>query len=134
VSTGWKRPLLIALATAPIGLLAIIMIFIVRSEMAFDESRCPYRAREERTFREGTRVREDARTCQDGVEEHRWVLVRDGRPPLELGRRRLASRYYDNYRWSIVEREGRVRVEVHNRGVGPRAYGEPPDAGVTKRR
>lgn len=132
-SRGWKRPLLIVLATAPLGVIALAFAFMARSEIAFDESRCPYgEDGEVRLVRQGVRVREDVRRCQEGVEEHRWVLLREGEPPVEIGRRRLDRPYFEgDYRWSAVEEDGRVRLEIENPGQPPRVFRERRDAGVS---
>jgi hypothetical protein len=128
-SRGWKRPLLIVLATAPVGVAVFAFAFMVHSEVAFDEDRCPYRTREERSVGDAVSVREEARACSDGVEEHRWVLLRDGDAPLELGRRRLVAELYQGYTWEAREENGRVRIEIRNPGQDPRVFREPgPDA------
>lgn len=125
---GWKRPLLIVLATAPIGIAIFAFAIMARSELAFDEESCPYEEREERTAG-AARVVEQARTCQDGVEEHRWLLYREGFAPIELGRRRLDARYYEGYSWTAEEEDSRVRIEITNPGLPMRAFREPgPDA------
>lgn len=127
---GWKRPLLIVLATAPLFVVAFSLFLMSRTELAFDEERCPYVRGEERLVREGVSVREDTRTCAPGVEEHRWVLLRQGEEPLELGRRRLDAQYYDGYTWTAREEHGRVTIEIQNPGQDPRTFREPaPDAG-----
>ncbi len=135
-SSGWKRPLLIVLATAPIAALAFIVIFVGRGNIAFDESRCPYREHELREVSETIDVREDTRRCQEDVEEHRWVLLRHGEEPLELGRRRLPVAQYAGYRWTateeplssdagVVEGQRRVKIEIHTRDLAPRTFREP---------
>lgn len=127
---GWKRPLLIVLATAPLLVVAFSLFLMSRSELAFDEARCPYERGEERLVHAGVSVREDTRACAPGVEEHRWILLRDGEEPLELGRRRLDARYYRGYTWTAREERGRVSIEIRNPGQEPRVFREPaPDAG-----
>lgn len=130
---GWKRPILIVLATAPAVAIVAMLAFMARSEIAFDESRCPYVEGATRLVHEGVAVREDARECQPGVSEHRWVLLRDGEAPIELGRRRLDARYYeDGYAWSATDEQGRVSIEIRNPGQEPRVFREPaPDAGAS---
>lgn len=128
---GWRKPVLFVIATAPIAFAIFFFVFIARSEVAFDETRCPYVEQELREVRSGVSVREERRTCQDGVEEHRWVLLRNGREPLELGRRRLEAALYEGYSWAATEPEGRVRIEILNPGQHPRVFREPaPDAGM----
>jgi hypothetical protein len=129
-SRGWKRPLLIVLATAPIGIALLFFAFMAQNEAAFDEARCPYREDGEvRLVRAGVRVRRDERTCQEGVAEHRWVLLRDGEPPVEIGRRRLEARFFEGQTLSVAEEEGRVRLEIRNPGMEPRVFRERRDAG-----
>lgn len=124
--SGWKRPLLIVVATAPIGVVLVLFAFMARYEAAFDESRCPYEASEVRVVRLGLEVREDVRTCQPGVEEHRWVVLREGFDPLEIGRRPLNAADYRGYSWTASEEEGRVHLEIRNPGHEPRVFREPP--------
>ncbi len=129
---GWKRPLLIVLATAPILVAVGAFVFMARTELAFDDASCPYAEGETQHVRAGVSVREDARECLEGVEEHRWVLLREGEPPREIGRRRLESRYFEgSYAWTVTEEEGgRVRLEIRSPGQEPRVFRErAPDAG-----
>ncbi len=123
---GWKRPILIVLATAPIGIIVFSMLFMGRSELAFDEARCPFEEGELRIVNERVSVREDERTCQEGVEEHRWVLLRDGQEPHEIARRRLDASYFEDYSWSASEEDGNVTIEIRNPGQDPRIFRERP--------
>jgi hypothetical protein len=126
------RAILIVVATAPIAVVIFAFVFMARSEIAFDESSCPFRERETRPISDGRSIREDVRICQDGVEEHRWTLVRRGRRSLELGRERLESRTYEGYAWSASDdAEGYASVELEVRGRGARHFRERlPDAGA----
>ena len=132
--SSWKRPLLIVLATAPIGLAIFSFVFMARSELAFDESRCPYRNGSTRAIAPGVEVREDSRECEASVQEHRWVLLRAGRPSMEIGRRRLDSRFFgEGYQWLASMENDRVRLEIRNPGMDPRVFREPaPDAGSAR--
>lgn len=122
---GWKRPILIVIATAPILVAVAAFVFMARTELAFDEASCPFVDGEARGVSEGVSVREDARECRDGVEEHRWVLLREGEAPVEIGRRRLESRYFEGtYAWSATEENGQVRIEIRNPGQEPRSFRE----------
>ncbi|GAB5549860.1 MAG: hypothetical protein RLP09_04540 [Sandaracinaceae bacterium] len=127
---AWKKPLLVTLALAPAVVLIGSMILMARSEMAFDEATCPYEERETRQVADGVRVREDARVCQEGVEEHRWVLLRRGEEPRPMALRRLEQSLYQGYTWTATLRDGLVRIEIDNPGQDLRVFNEPPpDAG-----
>ena len=128
---GWKRPLLIVLATAPLLVVAFSFFFMWQYEAAFDESTCPFVEGEIREVADGVRVREDFRTCQAGVEEHRWVLLRDGRAPRPIALRALDAQQWDGYAWTAGLEGRRVRVEIRNPGHEPRVFREPAaDAGA----
>ena len=125
-----NKAALVIIATAPIGLAIYAFVFMVRSELAFDEAACPYVERETRDVDDGVRVREDERTCQPGVEEHRWVLLREDREALPIGQRRLEAGLYEGYSWSARMEHGRVRLEIRNPGQDPRVFQGPvPDGG-----
>ncbi|MGF1467621.1 MAG: hypothetical protein ACFCGT_15965 [Sandaracinaceae bacterium] len=133
---GWRRPVLIVLATAPIGAIALSLAWMARSEAAFDEASCPYREDGEvREVADGVALREDVRRCVDGVEEHRWVLLREGAEPLAIGRRRLDSaRFASPYAWSAtLDDDGRVRLVIRNPGMAPRTFREPSPDGPNGR-
>lgn len=128
---GWKRPILIVLATAPIGVMLLFFAFMAQNEAAFDERRCPYgEDGEVRRVLEGVNVRHDVRRCQEGVEEHRWVVLRAGESPLEIGRRRLDREYFEGQTWSVSDEDGRVRLEIQNPGMEMRLFRERRDAGA----
>ncbi|MBX3275541.1 MAG: hypothetical protein KF729_35100 [Sandaracinaceae bacterium] len=128
---GWKKAALVALATAPIGLAILSFVFMARSELAFDEARCPFVEREVRDVADGVRVREQVRTCQPDVEEHRWVVLREGEPDLAIGQRRLSAEHWQGYAWTATLREGHVRLEITDRSQDhPRVFNERRDAGV----
>lgn len=132
---GWKQPILFVLATLPLGIIAFIMVFMARSEVAFDEARCPFEEGELRLVRQGVSVREDARRCQEGVEEHRWVLLRDGSAPHELARRRMDAEYFEgDYGWSASEEDGNVELRIRHPGQEePRIFRERPLAETGQR-
>lgn len=117
-SSGKRRRLWFLLALP--GLLGPLVIFgfILTTERAHDESRCPYEPVVERAVAgaAGARVREERRRCVEAAEERRYTLVRDGSPRL-LGRRRFAPESFDppGYRWEAsVSEAGEVQVVVHN--------------------
>lgn len=128
---GWKKAVLVGLAVAPIGFAILAFVFMARSELAFDEARCPFEEREVRDVAPGIRVRDEARTCQAGVEEHRWVVLREGRPELAIGQRRLAAEAWDAYSWTAVLRDGHVRLEIRDGTQDhPRVFNERLDGGA----
>ncbi len=130
--TKGRKAVLVVIATAPIGLAIFSFIFMARSELAFDEATCPFVEREVRQVAEGIRVREEERTCQPGVEEHRWVVLRDGEPDYPIGQRRLSAEIYEDYSWSAELRGTHVRLEIDDGTLEfPRVFNERlPDAGV----
>ncbi len=129
---GWKKAVLVGLAVAPIGFAILAFVFMARSELAFDEATCPFEEREVRDVAPGVRVRDEARTCQPGVEEHRWVVLREGRPELAIGQRRLAAEAWVGSSWTAVLRDGHVRLEIRDGTTEdhPRVFNERIDAGA----
>jgi hypothetical protein len=130
------RWLAVLLGTPPAIFMVVMLGFIIRSEVAHDEEDCPFVAVERRNVGDGVAVAEEARSCQEGIEERRWILQRDGRPPRELGRRRIDSHLYedDAYRWRTERIEGRVRVIVHNPGIPDGEYDEVEPEDLRKQR
>ncbi len=123
---------------APGALMTIVMVtMIARSQYLHDATRCPFHRVGAREVGVSERVVEEARRCEDGIEERRWVLERPGKPPDELGRRRLALRLYETpgYRWRADVEKGYVHLVVHNPGIADRSFhehlpfpGKPPQA------
>ncbi|HEX7477357.1 MAG TPA: hypothetical protein VF331_06090 [Polyangiales bacterium] len=102
------------------GLLGPLLIlgFILFTEYAHDERRCPYSPLSERTLAADVRVREDARRCMTRAEERRYTLLR-GPSERVLGRRRFAPDAFarGHYRWQAsLGQDGQVHVSVHNDG------------------
>ncbi|MCA9604920.1 MAG: hypothetical protein KC619_04975 [Myxococcales bacterium] len=129
---GWKKAALVVVATAPIGVAVFAFVFMAQSELAFDESTCPFEEREVRDVEEGIRVRDEARECQPGVVEHRWVVLREGEPDLAIGQRRLTAEMWQGSTWTAELREGHVRLEIHDRSQDQtRVFNEHLDAGVS---
>ncbi len=122
------RRIAIGLSVSSSLLVAASVVMVVRQERAHDEARCPFVLVAER--RDGVVVvRDEARSCTDGVSEHRWVLVAtpSGEPvPFEVGRRRLASRMFEPaaYTCRVFAEDGKARVRVENRGAPPVTYRE----------
>lgn len=131
---SWQRPILIVLATAPIGIIAFIMFFMMRSEWAFDEARCPFEEVELRLVHEAASMREDERACQEGVEEHRWVLLREGQAPHEIARRRMDAEYFRGaYAWTAADEGGNIVLTIRTPGQEERTFRERPLAETAPR-
>ena len=65
-------------------------------------------------------------------EEHRWLVVREGAPPRELGRMPLErSRIAEGFPWEARSEDGRVVIDVTNEPRGIFTLREPfPDGGT----
>ena len=78
----------------------------------------------------------------DDAQEHRWMVQRPGKQPVELARRRLSPELFAEgaYRWTLtLEDDGGVILELENRGFDTRSYLEsdlltyvPPDGSPRK--
>jgi hypothetical protein len=120
------RSVLVGLAIAPAVIAVGIFGFIARYSLAHDEARCPFSEVETRASGE-VQVREESRRCLPEIEEHRWLAIRDGRAPLELGRYPLeAERVEHGFPWEVRQEEGRAVVTVINEGRGEIVFREPP--------
>jgi hypothetical protein len=118
----WTMYVLVPGAIAPV----LILGFIFVSELAHDETRCPFDRRSEQQLSDGVRVREDARSCLPGIEEHRYSALRAGSERV-LGRRRFARNAFDpsRYRWRAeLSPQGEVRVTVDNDGHAQAVFRE----------
>lgn len=97
---------------------ALIFGFILWTESAHDESRCPFRELSRTTLKDGADVIEEGRRCVSEVEERRFRLERAGGSRV-LGERRFDSAAFASgkYRWAaVVTEEGEVQVTIHNQG------------------
>lgn len=120
------RWVLVLLGTLPAILSIGIFLFIARFQLAHDETRCPFREVETRDVAPGLRLREDARRCLPEIEEHRWLVVRAGAEPLELGRFPLeADQLERGFPWTVDVEDGRAVVTVTNEGRGELVFREP---------
>lgn len=126
-----KRKVLIRRVGIFVSLTSVAMVLfalgmIIRNERAHDETRCPYRPVETRTLGDGVEVHDEARSCIEGLTEHRWLVLRQGAEALEIGRRRLGTDAYSpaRYRWTPSLEGTHVRVHVENRGIAPVTYRE----------
>lgn len=105
---------------------ALIFVFILFSERAHDETRCPFREHERRELAAGIAVVEEARNCFRDVEERRFVVHRQGQTQV-LGQRRFARAAFapDVYSWKAsLSAEGETHVRVDNRGHGEARFRE----------
>lgn len=137
------------LFTVPsVFLVLFVFGMIIRNERAHDETKCPFVVVETRVVgaavgeagaaeadageaAQGVRVRDERRQCVEGIQEHRWLLLRAHTAPLELGRRRLSSNFYvaGVYSWRAFIESEQVRVHVENTGAPPVTYREEIAAG-----
>lgn len=103
-----------------------ILVFIVLTEAAHDDARCPFRELSRRPASPGVEVIEEARRCLDDVEERRFVVVRDGRRQV-LGERRFSPDLFspDIYAWEVkVSEAGETHVRVTQEGHGAVVFRE----------
>lgn len=114
------------------ALLAIgIFVFIARFQLAHDEGRCPFHEVETRVVSPDLRVREDARRCLEEIEEHRWLVLRTGAEPLELGRFPLEAEQTERgFPWTAELEDARVVVTITNEGRGELVFREPGASGA----
>ena len=94
----------------------LIFGFIVMTQSAHDEQRCPYRELTRRGLAPEVRVVEEARSCVRDVEEHRYLLLR-GKERRLLGERRFDKQAFarGHYSWSAeLTPAGEAQVVVHN--------------------
>ena len=120
IERNWDRLRIVGMMISfpSIFLVLAMVFFVVRNERAHDETKCPFHSVGEKS-NEGVSVREESRTCVDGISEHRWMLIRPAGETLELGRRRLGTKFYEPsvYSWTITNQDGKARVNVINTGV-----------------
>lgn len=94
------------------------LVFVVRTELAHDESTCPYQLVSQRRLSDGALIVEQKRQCLEGVEEHRFLLRREGNEQV-LGRRRFAPEVFEapGFSWDGgVDDAGEVHIVVQNAG------------------
>lgn len=110
----WVRYLAIPGLVCPL----LILVFIFVTELAHNETRCPYNAGETRALNPQVAVREDSRNCLWDVEDHRFTVIR-GSDEHVLGRRRFRKQAFasGNYSWSAeLDAKDQVHVRVQNEG------------------
>jgi hypothetical protein len=81
-----------------------IFVFILRTERAHDEAKCPFEEIEQRAIGEAN-VIEEGRRCLPELEERRWLVSRGAGEPFELGRKRLPRERFEAERakWQVTE-------------------------------
>lgn len=120
------KVLAIVVAVPSVLLFAGVSFFVARTVYMHDEERCPFERVEVRDVAAGIDVLEEKRVCQEGVEEHRWLVVREDGARREVGRRRLLQPAYEDYRWTATLEDGQVHIEVENEGVEAAHWREEP--------
>ena len=101
----------IAASALMVVLVISILAFVVRSESAHDESQCRFSKLGERAFA-GAIVSEETRRCVPEAEEHRWLVQRNGRAPIEFGRKRLPRERFtpERTKWTLTEDKGKQLI------------------------
>lgn len=110
----WARYLILPGLFGPV----LILGFIFVTELAHDETRCPYVRGESRVLAAEISVREDHRNCLWDVEDHRFSVIRDGAEHI-LGNRRFRAEAFapGNYSWSAeLDAKNQVHVSIRNEG------------------
>jgi hypothetical protein len=110
----WARYVILPGLFGPLFILGFIFV----TELAHDETRCPYQLGETRVLSPEVSVREDHRTCLWDVEDHRFTVVRAGAEQV-LGRRRFRAAAFlpGNYSWSAeLDAKDQVHVQIRNEG------------------
>lgn len=130
--TPWWLPILVVLGALPAVFAIGIFLFAMRTGCAHDETRCPFHDVTTRPLEGHASVLEQSRRCIDEVEEHRWMVVRDGEAPVELGRMPLeAERIPEGFPWEARIEDDRVIIDVTNEPRGIFTLREPfPDGGT----
>lgn len=110
----WAK-LLIALPA--IGLPVVILLFILRNDVAHDEARCPYEVLTTQRVDNSAEVIEERRSCIEGVEDRRYS-VRRADSLRKLGVRRLPSDAFEvsAYKWTAELRQGQMFLKVVTKG------------------
>lgn len=121
----WKKFLPLVALPAIAGPV-FVLVFILRTESAHDESQCPYQEVTQRTLADGATIVEQRRSCLPQVEERRFLLRRETHQQV-LGRRRFDPSAFagPEYAWDAGVREsGEVHMFVQNPGHGGVSFRE----------
>ncbi len=113
------RKLGIAVSALMVVLVVTVFALVVRSESAHDEATCPFSKLSERKIGAAT-VIEEVRSCVPEAEERRWLVQRQGRAPIEFGRKRLPKERFADGRtkWTLAEDKSKrllLNIEVDGR-------------------
>lgn len=123
----------VAIAAVLPGVLLFVLVafFVARTELAHNDPECAFGFLVDQEV-PGTKLQiiEERRSCMTDVEEHRWMLTRDGEAPRELGRRRLDARFYapGKYSWHAEQTSDGVVLTIEHEGVEGASFREhaPP--------
>lgn len=128
----WWLPIAVFFGALPAVLAIGIFVWVIRTGLAHEESRCPFHDVETRPLDAHASVLEQSRRCIDDVEEHRWMVVRDEGTPMELGRMPLENeRIAEGFPWEARIEDDRVVIDVTNEPRGVFTLREPfPDGGT----
>lgn len=110
----WVLWLMLPGIAAPV----VIFGFILVSQRAHDEARCPYRELTRRVLAPSVIVVEEARNCLGQVEEHRYSLLRAAERRI-LGERRFDRQAFAPGHYRIIAeltQQGEAQLVVHNDG------------------
>jgi len=113
------RKLGMAVSALMVVLVVSIFALVVRSERAHDEVSCPFTKLSERSLGAAT-VIEESRSCVPEAEERRWLVQRQGKSLVELGRKRLPKERFtaDRTKWTLTLDKGQqllLNIEVDGR-------------------
>lgn len=125
------RYVAIAFSLLSVASVVVVGVLVTRTEMAFDEAHCRFTRVSVRDVAPKLRVADERRQCTPALVEHRWLALRPGKPPNEVGRRRLASPLFTptSYTWSATPTPSGL-VQIHllftNPTTRPSLYEELP--------
>jgi len=113
----------VVFAVGAVGTAVLAFLAAMTTVIAHDDQRCPFHPFGAATMFEGVRIEEQARVCDRRLEEHRWLVVRAGQAPKEVGRRRLPRSLFapPGFSWSARREGNGVLVEVRAPGI-PTVY------------
>lgn len=119
-----------ASALMVLGVLTVLVL-IVRTERAHDETRCQFAQLSQRSLA-GAEVVEERRSCLPEVEERRYLVRRASKPEYELARKRFSRAQFvaDRYAWKLreeapqqlvleIELDGKLASEFHEQDRRP---------------